>query len=173
MGRVWRHLVRLGESGMATVEFGLIGSVYLMMILGALEISYAVFLQVVLDNAARDAAREIRTGQVQLASSPQTTFSTLICNDVSWLIPCSSLLYQSQAFWQWSEAQTGMSSTLSRNSDGSLSSAGFDAGSPGEIVIVTVTYNYSFFTPWMAQVLGGSYGAALLTSTVVFQNEPY
>jgi Flp pilus assembly protein TadG len=158
---------------MATVEFGLIGSAYLMMIVGALEVSYAVFLQVVLDNAARDAAREIRTGQVQLASSPQTTFSTLMCNDVSWLISCSALLYQSQAFWQWSEAQTGMSSTLSRNSDGSLASSGFDAGSPGEIVIVTVTYNYSFFTPWMALLLGGSYGAALLTSTVVFQNEPF
>ena len=173
MGRVRRFLVRLGESGMATVEFGLIGGAYLMMILGALEVSYAVFLQVVLYNAARDAARQIRTGQVQLASSPQTTFSTLLCNDVSWLIPCSSILYQSQAFWQWSEADTGMSSTLSRNTDGSLARSGFDAGSPGEIVIVTVTYNYSFFTPWMAQLLGGSYGAALLTSTVVFQNEPY
>jgi Flp pilus assembly protein TadG len=173
MGRVKRGLIGLGESGMATIEFGLIGMAYLMMILGALEVSYALFLQVVLDNAARDSAREIRTGQVQVASSPQTTFSTLICNDVSWLIPCSSLLYQVQAFWQWSEVQTGMSTALSRNADGSLSSAGFDAGSPGEIVIVTVTYNYSFFTPWMASLLGGSYGATLLTSTVVFQNEPF
>lgn len=173
MGRVRRFLLRLGESGMATIEFGLIGMTYLMMILGALEISYAVFLQVVLDNGARDAARQIRTGQVQVASSPQTTFSTLLCNDVSWLIPCGSILYQSQAFWQWSEANTGMSAGLSRQSNGSLASAGFDAGSPGEIVIVTVTYNYSFFTPWMASLLGGSYGATLLTSTVVFQNEPF
>jgi Flp pilus assembly protein TadG len=158
---------------MATVEFGLIGMAYLMMILGALEISYAVFLQVVLDNAARDSAREIRTGQVQLASSPQTTFSTLLCNEVSWLIPCSSLLYQVQAYWQWSEAMTGMGTALTRNSDGSLASAGFNAGSPGEIVIVTVTYNYAFFTPWMASLIGGSYGATLLTSTVIFQNEPF
>ncbi|HEY1798455.1 MAG TPA: TadE/TadG family type IV pilus assembly protein [Stellaceae bacterium] len=173
MGRIRRFLVRLGESGMATVEFGLIGMAYLMMILGAIEISYATFLQVVLDNAARDSARQIRTGQVQVASAPQTTFSTLICKEVSWLIPCTSLLYQVQAFWQWSEAQSGMNTALTRNTDGSLSSAGFDAGSPGEIVIVTVTYNYSFFTPWMAKLLGGSYGATLLTSTVVFQNEPF
>jgi Flp pilus assembly protein TadG len=173
MRRIRRFLVRLGESGMATVEFGLIGVAYLMMILGALEISYAVFLQVVLDNAARDSARQIRTGQVQIASNPQTTFSTLLCDDVSWLIPCSSLLYQVQSFWQWSEAQTGLSSALTRNTDGSLNSAGFSAGSPGEIVIVTVTYNYGFFTPWMRTLLGGSYGATLLTSTVVFQNEPF
>jgi Flp pilus assembly protein TadG len=158
---------------MATIEFGLIGMTYLMMILGALEISYAVFLQVVLDNATRDAARQIRTGQVQLATAPQSTFSTLLCNEVSWLIPCASLLYQSQAFWQWSEANTGMNSGLSRQTNGSLASAGFDAGSPGEIVIVTVTYNYSFLTPWIASLLGGSQGATLLTSTVVFQNEPY
>jgi Flp pilus assembly protein TadG len=173
MGRVRRFLVRLGESGVATIEFGLIGMAYLMMILGALEVSYAVFLEVVLDNAARDSARQIRTGQVQVASNPQTTFSTLICNDVSWLIPCSSLLYQVQAYWQWSEANTGMTTALTRNTDGSLNSAGFTAGSPGEIVIVTVTYNYTFFTPWMASLLGGGYGATLLTSTVVFQNEPF
>jgi Flp pilus assembly protein TadG len=166
-------LARLGERGMATIEFGLIGAVYLMMILGALEISYAMFLQVILDNAARDSARQIRTGQVEVASAPQSTFSTLLCNDVSWLIPCSSLLYQVQAYWQWSEAQTGMTTAPSRNADGSLNSAGFNAGSPGEIVIVTVTYNYAFFTPWMASLLGGSYGATLLTSTVVFQNEPF
>ena len=173
MGRIRRFLVQLGESGMAAVEFGLIGGLYLTMILGALEVGYAVFLQVVLDNAARDSARQIRTGQVQVASSPQTTFSTLLCNDVSWLIPCTSLLYQVQAYWQWSEASSGMSAGITRNSDGSLDGAGFNAGSPGEIVIVTVTYNYSFFTPWMASMLGGSYGASLLTSTVVFQNEPF
>lgn len=173
MGRAQRYLVRLGESGMATIEFGLIGMAYLMMILGALEIGYSIFLQVVLDNAARDSARQIRTGQVQIASNPQTTFSTLLCNDVSWLIPCSSLLYQAQAYWQWSEASTGMSTPLSRNADGSLAGAGFNAGSPGEIVVVTVTYNYAFFTPWMASLLGSGYGATMLTSTVVFQNEPF
>jgi Flp pilus assembly protein TadG len=158
---------------MATIEFGLIGSLYVMMILGALEVGYTLFLESVLDNAARDAARQIRTGQVQVASSPTTSFSTLVCNDVSWVIPCASILYQSQAFWQWSEANIGMNSALARNVDGSLASSGFDAGSPGEIVIVTVTYNYAFLTPWMAKLIGGSYGAALLTSTVVFQNEPF
>lgn len=173
MGRARRFLIRLGESGVAAVEFALIGMAYLMMVLGAVEVGYMVFLQGVLDNAARDAARQIRTGQVQVAADPQSTFSNLLCGDVAWLIPCGSLLYQAQAFWQWSEASTGMSTALTRQASGSLQSAGFNAGSPGEIVVVTVTYNYPFFTPWMASLLGGGYGAALLTSTVVFQNEPY
>ncbi|HEX5319134.1 MAG TPA: TadE/TadG family type IV pilus assembly protein [Stellaceae bacterium] len=173
MGTVRRFLVRLGESGVASIEFGLIGSAYVMMILGALEVGYMVFLQGVLDNAARDAARQLRTGQVQVTNNPGTTFSTLLCNGVSWLIPCASLRYQSEAFWQWSEAQTGLNTPLTRDASGNLTSTGFDGGSPGEIVVVTVTYNYSFFTPWMAQLLGGRYGSALLTSTVVFQNEPY
>jgi len=173
MGRVWRFLSGLGEGGMATVEFGLIGMSYIMMILAALEVGYMVFLQVVLDNAARDAARQVRTGQVQVAGNPQSTFSTLLCNDVGTLIPCASLLYQSQAFWQWSEASSGLSAPLARDANGNLVSAGFNAGSPGEIVVVQVTYNYSFFTPWMAALLGGSTNSALLSSTVVFQNEPF
>jgi hypothetical protein len=40
-------------------------------------------------------------------------------------------------------------------------------------MVVTVTYNYPFFTPWIGGLVGGSGGSAFLTSTVVFQNEPY
>jgi hypothetical protein len=52
-------------------------------------------------------------------------------------------------------------------------SAGFSPGTQSQIVVVTVTYNYPFFTPWIASLLGGSSNSALLMSTVVFQNEPY
>lgn len=173
MGRLRRFLSGLGDGGATTVEFGLIGGSYIVMLMAAMEIGFLIFLQGVLDNAARDAARQIRTGQVQLASSPTTTFSNLLCSEVGNLIPCSSLIYQSQAFWQWSEASSSMTTPVSRNSNGNLVSSGFNGGSPGEIVIVQVTYNYSFFTPLIGALLGGTSQSALLQSTVVFQNEPF
>jgi Flp pilus assembly protein TadG len=173
MRRAKELLLWLDERGNTAIEFGLIGSAYILMILAALEIGYVLFIQSVLDNATRDAARQIRTGQVQTASNPQTTFQTLICDNVSWLIPCASIYYQSSAFWSWSEADTGLTTPLTRDSNGNLVSTGFDAGSPGEIVLVQVAYNYTFFTPWLGQLLGlGLNNTAYLSSTVVFQNEP-
>jgi Flp pilus assembly protein TadG len=174
MRRLRQFLIRLGERGNATIEFGLIGTAYVMMILGALEMGYMLFIQSVLDNASRDAARLIRTGQAQTASNPQTTFQNLLCGDVSWLITCSSIYYQSTAFWTWSETNTGLQTAPTRDSNGNIVSTGFDAGSPGEIVLVQVFYNYSFFTPWIGSLLGaGLSNTAYLSSTVIFQNEPF
>ena len=52
-------------------------------------------------------------------------------------------------------------------------SARFSPGTAGQIMVVTVTYNYPFITPWIGGLVGGSTNTALMMSTVVFQNEPY
>jgi Flp pilus assembly protein TadG len=143
------------------------------MLLASFEFGYMLFVQSALDNAARDAARLIRTGQAQTSSNPTGTFQTLLCNDVGSIIGCSNIIYQAQAFNAWSDAQTAMNTPGTRTSNGTFVSAGFNPGSQGQILIVTVTYNYPFFTPWIASLVGGSTSSALLTSTVVFQNEPY
>ncbi|HVC53825.1 MAG TPA: TadE/TadG family type IV pilus assembly protein [Stellaceae bacterium] len=174
MGRIRRFLRDLGEDGVAVIEFGLIGSAYILMLVAAIEVGYMLFVQAALDNAARDAARQIRTGQVQTAGNPANAFKTLLCNDLGSLIPCASLVYQSTSFWNWSSAQSQVDAPLTRDKNGNVVGTGFDGGgSSGEIEVVQVTYNYPFFTPWIGSLLGGSTGSALLVSTVVFQNEPY
>ena len=62
---------------------------------------------------------------------------------------------------------------VTRDANGNYVSAGFSPGTPGQILVVTVTYNYPFFTPWIGGLVGGGTQSALLMSTVVFQNEPY
>jgi len=168
-----RLLVAIDTSGAAAVEFALVGSTFMLMLLASFEFGYMLFVQSALDNAARDAARLIRTGQAQMSSNPTSTFQTLLCNDVGSLISCASIIYQAQAFNAWSDAQTAMNTPATRSSNGNFVSSGFNPGSQGQILVVTVTYNYPFFTPWIAGLLGGSTNSALLTSTVVFQNEPY
>ncbi|MGH7093938.1 MAG: TadE/TadG family type IV pilus assembly protein [Stellaceae bacterium] len=174
MGRIRRFLSDLGEDGVALIEFGLIGSAYILMLVAAFEVGFMMFVQAALDNAARDAARQIRTGQVQTAGDPGTTFKTLLCNDVSNLIPCASLIYQTKSFWNWSAAQSQIAAPMTRDKNGNLVGTGFDGGgSSGEIEVVQVTYNYPFFTPLIGSLLGGGTNSALLVSTVVFQNEPF
>jgi Flp pilus assembly protein TadG len=132
-----------------------------------------LFVQSVLDNAARDAARLVRTGQAQSAASPQTAFQTLLCNTVGSLIGCGNLVYQSKVFNDWSSAQSSVNAPLTRDVNGNFLTSGFSAGTQGQIIVVTVTYNYPFFTPWVGGYLGSGHNSAYLMSTVVFQNEPY
>jgi Flp pilus assembly protein TadG len=172
-GLVRRWFAAIDSSGATAVEFALVGSSFMLMLLAAFEFGYMLFVQSVLDNAARDAARLIRTGQAQESSNPTSTFQTMLCNDVGSLVGCGNIVYQSQAFNDWTSAQTAVNTPPSRNANGTYNSTGFSPGSQGQIVAVTVTYNYPFFTPWIAGVLGGSTNSALLMSTVVFQNEPY
>jgi len=170
---VKRWLAEIDARGATAVEFAIVGSSFMLMLLAAFEFGYMLFVQSVLDNAARDAARLIRTGQAQESSNPTSTFQTLLCSDVGSLIGCGNIVYQSQVFNDWTSAQTAVNTPATRNANGTYVSSGFSPGTQGQIVAVTVTYNYPFFTPWIAGVLGGSTNSGLLMSTVVFQNEPY
>jgi len=174
-GMVRRLLEKLGERGGAAIEFAIVGSSFMVMFLAAFEFGYMLFIQSVLDNATYDAARLIRTGQVQATSNPQTTFQNLLCNDVGSLISCGSLIYQAQVYANWGAAQTAVNTPPSRNTQtGAYNTLGFSSGAASEILVVTVTYNYPYFTPWIGSLAGaGGFSTAFLMSTVVFQNEPF
>jgi Flp pilus assembly protein TadG len=172
-GPVKRWFAALDARGGAAIEFAVVGSCFMLMLLASFEFGYMLFIQSVLDNAARDAARLIRTGQAQESGNANSTFQTLLCNDVGSLIGCGNIIYQAEVFNNWTAAQTAVNTPPTRDSNGNYVSAGFTAGTQSQIMVVTVTYNYPFFTPWIGSVLGGSSNTALLMSTVVFQNEPY
>ena len=146
---------------------------YMLVLLATIECGYMVFLQAALDNAARDAARLVRTGQAQASADPRAAFQTQLCGEIGTLIPCAAMLYQSQTYSNWTQADAGAGASPSRDASGNLVSRGFSIGTAGQIVVVQVTYNYPFFTPLVGNVLGNGTNSALLMSTVVFQNEHF
>lgn len=172
-GRIKWCLTAIGECGTATIEFAMVGTSFMMMVLAAFEFGYMLFVQTVLDNAARDAARLIRTGQLEGAANPSSTFQTLLCSNVGYLIGCGNIVYQSRTFNDWSSAQTAVNTPPTRDINGNLVSSGFSAGVASQIMVVTVTYNYPFFTSWVGTLFSSTLRSAYLSSTVVFQNEPY
>ena len=156
---VWpvkRWLAALDASGAAAIEFAIVGSIFMMMLLACFEFGFMLFVQSTLDNAARDAARLIRTGQAQTSSNPTNTFQTLLCNEVGSLIGCSNIIYQAQVFNDWSSAQTSIETPPTTNAQGQYVSAGFSPGTQSQIMVVTVTYAYPFFTPWIASCSGAA-----------------
>jgi Flp pilus assembly protein TadG len=173
LGLIKRWFKAIDAGGGAAFEFAIVGSVFMLMLLASFEFGYMLFIQSVLDNSARDSARLVRTGQAQNSGNATNSFQTLLCNEVGALIGCANMVYQSQVFNDWTSAQTAVNTPPTRDANGNFVSNGFAPGTPGQIVVVTVTYNYPFFTPWIGGLVGNGTNSALLTSTVVFQNEPY
>lgn len=186
-----RRLLRgLGENGVTAVEFAMVAPMFLLLIMTIVDLGVMLTTQFLLDGAARDAARLIRTGQVQTSSSPLPTFQNLLCSDLSPLISSttcqSSVIFEVQFFTNFA----GVSFTpCTQNTN--VNQSGYCSFSPGtgtQIVGVQVTYNYPFMVPWVGACLtGGSCwfgagtasgsnpgrGTAPLVSTVVFMNEPF
>ena len=174
MRQLGQFFQRFGERGVSTVEFAIVAPLFLLLLLAIFELGYMVFVQSVLDSSARSAARMIRTGQVQANGNPQNAFQTALCSDANLVISCSSLIYQVQDFANsWSATKTALNTPPKRDKYGNLITAGFTAGTCGDIVAVQVTYDYKFFTQWIGSQLGDSTQSAFLMSTVVFQNEPF
>lgn len=171
-GRGLRRLVR-DDSAVAALEFAMVAPIFLLLILGVLENGLTLWQQSVLDNATRDAARLIETGQQQGGG---TTFVTQLCNEITGLMKCSALQYRVQTGGTFA----GMSSSISTGSGGAAT--GFSTYptavastslTAGKDTLVQVIYTRTYIVPWLGQVMSGSNDYEQLVATAAFQIEPY
>lgn len=161
------------NKGTAAIEFAMVGLPFIIMLVGMIEISLFFSSAVSLEGAANDAARLIRTGQVQASGDPEKLFEDQLCKQVTGLITCSDIQYQviPVADNQFSNA-TAMQAEF--DADGNLMNQGFDPGESSEAVLIRVIYHYPFLTPFLGRIItGGKATQALLMSTIVIKNEPY
>ncbi len=188
--RVLRRLVH-DQQGITAVEMAFVGPPFLLLLGAIFELGLTLTTQSVLDGAARDAARLIRTGQVQSQSSPITVFQSLLCSEVSSIISASDcankMIYEVQVFSSFGSVSfTPCAQTASQTGSGTVCS--FTPGTGGSIVGVQVSYPRPFIIPWVGACLSGGTcwaglgttngtnagtGNVTLSSTVVFQNEPF
>ena len=188
--RIFRRIAG-NAKGTVAVEMAFVAPPFLLLLLVIVELGLTLATQSVLDGAARSAARLIRTGQVQSQSSPITTFQTLLCSQMGPLITVaqcdSNVIFDVQSFTSFgSVAFTPC--TLNANQTGGGTLCQFTPGTGGQIVAVRASYTRSFIIPWVGACLSGGScwtgvgtaggsnpgsGGITLTSTVVFQNEPF
>ncbi len=169
---------------------------FVLLLLAIIELGLTLTTQSVLDGAARDVSRQIRTGQIQTQGSPITAFQTQLCADMSTLMSVSrcqsNVIFDVELFTSF--GSVGYTPcTHSFNGSGSGAACQFSPGvgstslSP-HIVLVRVSYPRPFIVPWVGACLSGGScwagvgtstgsnpgtGSITLSSTVVFQNEPF
>ncbi|HEY9550124.1 MAG TPA: TadE/TadG family type IV pilus assembly protein, partial [Kiloniellaceae bacterium] len=157
------------RSGSALIEFALVGPPFLLLLAGILEISVMFFASSVIEGATKEAARQIRTGQIQGAADPMTTFRNELCDGLYNVIDCSKVLFHVQTFPSFET----VSMPLELDEDGEIINTTFAPGSSGAVTVVRSMYRWRFVTPIIAEVIPAALGGHMLISTVAFQNEPY
>nr|WP_321985773.1 TadE/TadG family type IV pilus assembly protein [uncultured Lichenicoccus sp.] len=147
--------------GATALEFAIVGPVMLTLIFAIVEDGLMLFAQSVLDNATRDASRQIMIGNITTASG----FQTQLCSDVTSFFDCTKLQFNVQS------SAGGFPAVIVTSSLASvLSTANFSSGSGGQYVFVEVAYNRPYMFPWIQKFAGAGWA---LMSIQAFQNEPF
>ena len=168
------------KRGIAAVEFALIAMPFFFLIFGLLEVCVIFIMSSILEHAASEAARQIRTGQLQNSGlagvAMETSFRQDVCDELFGLMSCDTRLKTDvQVFADF--GATGSSPALGFDgTTGDLDNScfGFSAGGQNQIVVIRVFYEWDLIIPVMSAPLANmSNNRLLLQSTVAFRNEPF
>jgi len=166
--------------GAAAVEFAMVVGPFLFMIFAVLELALVSLLSSSLETASERAARQIRTGQVQLAGQGAAAFKTALCDGMTWLAHdcATSLKVDVRKFDQFVDSNIENPikdcppPAKGKCFDDSVLL--FDHGGPTDVVVVRTYYTWPLLTPFMSRALARlNNNVAVITSTQTFRNEPY
>ncbi|HEY1608007.1 MAG TPA: TadE/TadG family type IV pilus assembly protein [Paraburkholderia sp.] len=163
-----------GQRGATTLEFALILPFFLLVVFMIIELGLAFVAQTMLDNAARDGARQLRIGTLS-GTSYATALTAVICHDVTFpsfaLVPSctTNLQLYVAAAASGSPAGTGFKSLKTTTVKGTSMVQSQAKVSANYDVIMQIGYVY----PWSLPGLSLITGSTLMMSTIAFQTEPY
>lgn len=185
-GRPLRRLVRrfvAHDGGATAVEFGIVALPFVMLIFGIIAVALYYFQISSMENAAWQAARAIRTGQMQnqsgsysaatTDSAKRTVLKNVFCASAPALSNCASnlvvIVQSSTAFSGISAPSCSLAGTMLTDAQ-----TGFSPGASSSVVMVTFCYAWAMGGKLPFFKLGNlSNGNFLMQASVAFRTEPY
>ncbi|MCA1935713.1 MAG: pilus assembly protein [Asticcacaulis sp.] len=163
---LWRD-----RRGSTAVEFAVIALPFFGLIMGCLELAIVLVAGVSLDLAASKVSRELRTGQ---STKPTTSsaFITKVCAEMAWLgSDCTSKMRADVRTFTNFKMVTEAPNVIV---NGEFTNLQYTAGGSSQIQLVRVYYPWRVVSPFMKPGLGAlSSGEMVVSSTIVFRNEPF
>ena len=179
MRSAFRRLLTLkrDERAATAVEFALLITPLIALILASLQLSIIFFAGQQLQSVAMAASRELMTGTAQQAGKSQSVYHTDVCNDATALgtpFTCGSIMVDVQSGSSYGTIST-TPITLTYDAHGNVTNTfAYSTGNPGDIIILRVMYNWPVvgggLLPGLANQTNGNH---LLVATSVFKTEPY
>lgn len=170
--RLVRGLRLGGEQGTSALEFGLIALPFFSLLVAIFETTAVFFASSALEFGATEAARQIRTGQVQNGNVTATQFRNMICDEISPLLACdSNLTVDVRSFPDFQSVNFPPPLDANRNFQITPT---YSPGGAGNIVLVRVFYTWHIITPLIGVTLANMSGNIhLISSAATFRNEPF
>ncbi len=172
--RLARRFVRR-QDGTAAVEFALVALPFLALTFAILETALVFFAGQTLEAAAADSGRLIMTGQAQTGGFDKDAFKTAVCQHVYGLFDCANGVYVDvRTYTDFASSATGVTTSPIQNGNFDPTNVSYNPGGPGEIVVVTLYYEWPIYVTLLGNNLDNLNGGhRLLVATAVFRNEPY
>ena len=179
---------RQDESGSAAVEFALVGPMFVITVLGIMEVGMILSTEALMEGAVRDAARFGVTGQDE--AERLEIIENIISERTIGLVDMDTaqidvLTYGSfdvigapepfvdsapyNGVYDPGETYSDINSNGQWDPDQGLASA----GQSGEVVLYRVTYNAPSMTGFLDHLIGGEDNAVQLVASIAVRNEPY
>lgn len=163
--------VRGGEA----IEMALVWGPFVALLFALFELGLVFMVSTTLENATEEAARRIRTGELQTSGGNAATMKSAICAEMAWLAgSCTSKLnLDVRTFTSFANQTTPPDPVAG----GAVTPANFcwDPGGAGSIVLVRAYYTWALVLPVLNAGLKtvGAGNNRLISSATSFRNEPY
>lgn len=179
---------RADQRGSAVVEFALTGPLFILTVLGVMEVGVILSTEALMEGAVRDAARFGVTGQSE--AERLDIIQDIISDRTIGLVDMDAaqievLTYGSfdvigapepftdsapyNGVYDAGESYTDINSNGQWDPDQGLASA----GQSGEVVLYRITYNAPSLTGFLDHLIGGDDNAIQLMANIAVRNEPY
>ncbi len=160
---VLRRFARARE-GAAALEFGLIGVIFLALVLFVVALGFRLYVHVALDYASSRAARLLAVDRTQSRSANEATFQAVsFCPLLSPFLTCGNVTLSLRAVTDY---RTG-------SPVGGAGAPSFDAGQGGSLMLLQATYRLPGMS-WPSPAGDGtasSFEGAAVTVGYPYQNE--
>jgi Flp pilus assembly protein TadG len=163
---------RRNRDGSVAVQFSLIAVPFLLMLFAIFETALVFFANQALETAVQDSARQIMTGQVQMANKTAAQFKNDICLRIVALFDCANGVdVNVQSYSSFATVDVSKPVDSSGNY---IKNTNFQPGHAGDIVVVRAAYRWPLFVTGLGFSLGDVDGKTkrLLVATAAFRNEP-
>lgn len=185
--KLWKRF-RANEGGATAVEFAIIAPALIFMTFAIIESGLAFAADILLKDATYTAARTGRTGFVDTESTQDATVRAKIRSMASVImdvdkIGITSMSYKGFDALKKPEPFTDKNGNgirdngenfedVNGNGKYDLDQGASGYGGTAQVVMYTVTYPWTFHTPFLWRLVGNN-GTIVLEATAVVQNEPY
>lgn len=160
------------RKGATAVEFALIAPAFLALLIAIFQTAIFLFAQMALQDAAVQAARYFMTGQAQNGNWTASNIQTKICPMIQMLMTCSNVVVVVQNYSSFAAAST--SEPQLYNNGQPVTSFAYDPGTPGEIMVVQLVYQWSVVSGPLGFVLSNLPNSATeMMGVSAFRVEPY